>query len=207
MWRKGDVMYSFELKKISTLCLVVVGAIGLVGCSSAKPTGDPGVDRVGKYLLMSKTPELEVVIGYRHAQYKIGAPWLLLEVAMTSPTGEVATVERSEVSVETPDGKTIPLATQKEFTKAYSSLQAFIRSADVVRDPMDYWPPRKVTCPIQFFVEPGSTVSFDQVTVSDRSACQGRFLFEIPGGVQPGRYVFKIDSEKNKITIPITFEK
>ncbi len=64
-----------------------------------------------------------------------------------------------------------------------------------------------MTCPIQFFVEPGSTVSFDQVTVSDRSACQGRFLFEIPGGVQPGRYVFKIDSEKNKITIPITFEK
>jgi len=207
MWRKGDAMYSFELKKISTLCLVVAGAIGLVGCSSAKPTGDPGVDRVGKYLLMSKTPELEVVIGYRHAQNSLGAPWLLLEVAMTSPSGKTATVERSEVSVVTPDGKTIPLATQKEFTEAYSSLQAFIRAADVVRDPMDYWPPRKVTCPIQFFVDPGSTVSFDQVTVSDFRACQGRFLFEVPGGVQPGRYVLNIDSKESKISIPITFEK
>jgi hypothetical protein len=199
-------MNSVDVKKLSILGIGVVVAIGLVGCSSAKPTDDPGVDRVGKYLLMSKIPDFEVVIGYRHAQQSLGAPWLLLEVAMTSPSGEIAVVERKNVSVQTPDGATIPLATQREFNEAYGTLQSFIRSADVVRDPMDYWPPRKETCPIEFFVAPGTAVSFDQVTVSDFRACQGRFLFKIPGGVQPGRYVLNIDIKDSKLSIPITIE-
>jgi hypothetical protein len=77
----------------------------------------------------------------------------------------------------------------------------------VVRDPMDYWAPRRKSCFFQFYVEPGEGVSFDQVSVNDHLACQGRFLFQIPGGVQPGRYVLNIDQKDGEITIPITFEK
>jgi len=206
---KGDEMKAIDVMKLSVIGLVAVGAIGLVGCSSAQPTDDPGVDRVGKYILKSSTPSLEVVIGYRYAQQNLGADWLLLETAMTSPTGKtnIATVERKNVTVTTPGGEKIPLATQREFTEAYATLQSFLRAADVVRDPMDYWPPRKQSCVIQFYVEPGEGVSFDQVTVNDHLACQGRFLFQIPGGVQPGRYVLNIDQKDQGISIPITFEK
>jgi hypothetical protein len=200
-------MKAIDVMKFSIVGLVVVGAIGLVGCSSAQPTGDPGVDRVGKYLLKSQTPSLEVVIGYRFAQQKLGSDWLLLETAITSPTGAVGTVERKDVSVTTPAGEKIPLATQREFNEAYGTLQSFLNAADVVRDPMDYWAPRRKSCIIQFYVEPGEGVSFDQVSVNDQLACQGRFLFQIPGGVQPGRYVLNIDQKDGGITIPVTFEK
>lgn len=181
-------------------------AISLVGCSSAQPTDDPGVDRLGEYLLMNKGPEAEVVVGYRNAAKNLGSDWLMLEMAVTSPPGQTARIERGNVSLRTPGGATVAMATQREFNEAYASLQGFIRKADIVRDPMDYWPPRKEDCPIQFFVAPGQGVSFDEVSVNDLRACQGRFFFEIPGGVQAGRYVLTIDLEESEVRIPFTLE-
>jgi hypothetical protein len=193
---------------LRTLTLgVVVTAICSFGCSSAQPTDDPGVDRMGQYMLMSKGPEAEVVVGYRYAQQNLGAEWLLLELAITSPPGQTARILRENVSVTTPDGRVVPLATQPEFNEAYrGQLQASIRAANVVRDPMDYWPPRKQKCGIRFFVSPGEGVAFDEVTVNDFRACEGKFFFEIPGGVQAGRYVLTIDLEESEIRIPIPFE-
>jgi hypothetical protein len=203
---KGEVMISTDTTRFAACCLASVAAVALVACSSAEPTDDPGVDRMGKFLLMNKGPEAEVVVGYRYAQQNLGSEWLLLEIAMTSPPNQTARVLRNNVSIKTPGGTVVPLATQAEFGQAYRQLQAFIRAADVVRDPMDYWPPRKQTCPIQFFAAPGSGVTFDEVTVNDFRACEGRFFFEIPGGVQAGRYVLTIDLEESEIRIPIPFE-
>jgi len=194
------------LDKTPALLLIVGIGLALSGCSSAEPTDDPGVDRMGQYILMSKGPEAEVVIGYRHAQNTLGSEWLLLEAAMTSPPGQTAIVERKNISLRTPGGATIPMATQKEFGEGYASLQGFISAANVARDPMDYWPPRKQTCLLEFFVEPGRGVAYDQVTVNDFRACQGRLMFKIPGGVQAGRYVLTIDLVESEIRIPFTLE-
>jgi hypothetical protein len=194
------------LKNTSALALIVTASVLIVGCSSAEPTDDPGVDRMGQYILMSKGPEAEAVIGYRHAQNQLGSEWLMLEVAMTSPPGQTARIERKNISVRTPAGVTIPMATQNDFIQDFGSLQSFISAANVVRDPMDYWPPRKQTCPLEFFVEPGRGISYDQVTVNDFRACQGRFWFKVPGGVQAGRYVLTIELEESEIRIPFTFE-
>jgi len=185
---------------------VGLAAIALTGCSTAQPTDDPGVDRLGEYLLINKGPEAEVIVGYRYAGRNLGSDWLLLEMAVTSPPGQSATIERGKVSLKTPAGATVPLAEQRDFNQAYASLQSSLKAADVVRDPMDYWPPRKEACPIQFFVGPGDGVSFDEVTVNDFRACQGRFFFEIPGGVQTGRYVLTIDLEESEVRIPFTLE-
>ena len=202
---KGDEMNPIRLLKTAALA-VGLAAIALTGCSSAQPTADPGVDRLGRYLLMNKGPEAEVLIGYRHAERNLGTEWLMIEVAVTSPPGQSATIKRENVSVRTPAGATVPLATQREFNQAYAGLQGFLRAASVARDPMDYWPPRKEDCPIQFFVSPGGGVAFDEVTVNDFRACQGRFFFSIPGGVQPGRYVLTIDLEESEVRIPFTLE-
>jgi len=205
--RKGDAMDSFGLKKISTLGLVMVAVVGFVGCSSAKPTDDPGVDRVGKYIVKSETPDLEVVIAYRYAQQNLGSPWLLLEAATTSPPNKTATIKREEVSVTTPAGETIPLATQNDVNKAWGVVMPIVNAADVVRDPMNYWAPRAKTLLMRFYVTPGDGVSYDEFSVNNFRVCQGRFLFEIPGGVQAGRYVLNIDQTDGGISIPITFEK
>ncbi|MEE4273587.1 MAG: hypothetical protein V2I67_18070 [Thermoanaerobaculales bacterium] len=190
----------------TTLILAALASFVLMGCSSLEPTDDPGVERAGRYVLINKGPEAEVAVGYRHAQNNLGSEWLLLEAAVTSPPGQTARILREKVSVRTPAGAVVSLATQKDFNESYSSLQAFLRSADVVRDPMDYWPPRKQDCAFRFFVAPGQGVSFDEFSVNDFRACQGRLLFDVPGGVQPGRYVLSIDLEESEVEIPFTLE-
>jgi hypothetical protein len=199
-------MTSFDIRNSAAAILFAATALGLAACSSAVPTDDPGVDRMGKFILMGSGPEAEVVVGYRYAQQNLGSDWLLLEIAATSPPNQSARIERSNVSIKTPTGAVVPLATQSEFNEAYRGLQSSIRASDVVRDPMDYWPPRKQNCGIRFFVAPGAGVSFDEVSVNDFRACQGKFFFNIPGGVQPGRYVLSIDFEESEIRIPIPLE-
>ena len=199
-------MYSLDLQKISILGLLVVAFISLAGCSSAEPTDDPGVDRMGKFILMNKGTEAETVIGYRYAQQNLGAPWLLLEAAMTSPPNQTATIKRERVSLTTPAGETIPLATQKDVNEAWGVVMPIVNAADVAKDPVNYWQPRKKTLLMRFYVAPGSGISYDEFSVNDFRVCEGRFLFEIPGGVQAGRYVLTIGLEESDVIIPITFE-
>jgi len=196
-------MISMDVRKACALGFI---AFALVGCSSAQPTEDPGIDRHGRYIVMNKGPEAEVAVGYRYATNNLGSQWLLLEMAVTSPPGQTARIIRENISVTTPTGSTIPLATQSEFNEAYSSLQSALRAADVMRDPMEYWPPRKESFPMKLFVQPGQGVSFDEFSVNDFRLGQGRFLFEIPGGVQAGRYVLDIDLEESEVRIPFTLE-
>ncbi len=190
---------------VAVLAGTLVALTG-VGCSSAQPTDDPGVDRLGQYMLINNGPEAEVAIGYRHAQNNLGSDWLLLEMAATSPSGQTATFERDRISLLTPAGATIPLATQVEFGADYSKLRPFLNKADIARDPMDFWPPRKRTLPLQFFAEPGTGVVFDEISVNDFRAVQGRLMFRVPGGVQPGRYVLSIKLEESEVRIPFTLE-
>jgi hypothetical protein len=177
-----------------------------VGCSSAVPTETPGVERLGEYILRERGAEAEVVLGYRFANMSLGEEWLILELAVTSPPGQSAKVERDNIFVRTPDGVRIPAATQKAFNEAYQKMRSTVTQANVARDPMDYFPPNREPCSIQMYVAPGEGVAFDQVTVNDRRGCQGKMFFYVPGGIQPGRWVLGIDLEETDIRIPFELQ-
>lgn len=190
------------------LVSIVVGLtiVTAVACSSAVPTETPGVERLGKYVLREKAPEVEFILGYKYAASNLGDEWLLLEVALSSPVGQSATMKRENIFVRTPDGTSIPCATQKEFNEAYGSMRNKITQANVVRDPMDYWPAQRQPCPVQLFVSPTEGVAFDEVSVNEYRACQGKLFFYVPGGIQPGRWVFGVDFEESDIRIPFVLE-
>ena len=187
-----------------TLALLVSIGLALItiSCTTAVPTDTPGVDELGKYLMRQEGPEIDTVVGFRYAASSIGQDWLLLELAITSPTGATGEVKRENVWVRTPDGTKIEAAAQKLFGEAYGGLRSNIQQANVARDPMDYFPPNREACTIQFFVAPGGGVSYDTVTVNDRRACEGRLFFKVPGGVDPGRWTFGIDLEESTVRIP-----
>ena len=90
----------------------------------------------------------------------------------------------------------------KEFNQAYASLRPVISRANVDRDPLDYFPPSRMECNIQFFVTPGAGVAFEEIVVNDRRGCFGRFYINVPGGIQAGRWVFGIDQPESEIRIP-----
>jgi hypothetical protein len=193
--------------KRMTLSTVLLGAVvAAAACSSAVPTETPGVEQLGQYLMRQNGSEADVVLGYKHAAQSLGEEWLLLELAITSPSGESAKFERENIWVRTPAGVQVPAASQKAFGEAYGSMRNKIAQANVARDPMDYFPPNRQACTLDLFVAPGEGVAFDQVTVNDRRACQGKLFFYIPGGVQTGRYVLGIDLQEDEIRIPFTLE-
>ncbi len=191
-----------SLKNGTRLASTIVLLVVVMACSSAVPTETPGVERLGQYILREKVSNAEVVLGYKWADSAIGNEWLILELAMTSPKGTSAKFERENIWVRTPAGVQVPVASQKAFGEAYSSLRSQISKANVMRDPMDYFPPNRIACSIDFFVAPGEGVSYDQVSVNDRRACQGKLFFYLPGGAQSGRYILGMDLPEDEIRIP-----
>jgi hypothetical protein len=188
------------------LILIVVVAVAAtaanVACTTATPTDTPGIDELGRFILRQEGPEVDAVLGYRFAANSIGSDWLLLEVNLSSPRQQSAEIMREDVWVRTPDGTKVPLASQKLFGEDYGALRPVIDKANIQRDPMDYFPPNRRDCQVQFFVGPGDGVAFDSVSVNDRRACQGKLFFKIPGGVQPGRWTLGIDLEESQVRIP-----
>jgi hypothetical protein len=199
---KGVEMKTKASKAVVAAMVVLGLALTITGCSTATPTDTPGVDRMGEYVLKQFGPELWVVLGYRFANSQMGDEWMILELALSSPNGQTAEVTREEIYLLSPSGKRIPLPTQKQFNEAWGSLRSTIERANVNRDPLGYFPQRPEECAIQFFVTPGQGVSFDQVTLNDRRECFGRLFFDVPGGIQSGRWVLGIDLEESEIRIP-----
>ena len=95
---------------ITVLALVCV-TLTLVSCSSATPTDTPGVERMGRSVLRQYGPELWTVLGYRFATSQVSDEWMILEVALSSPGGQVAKVTRENVFLRTPNGDRLPLPT------------------------------------------------------------------------------------------------
>jgi hypothetical protein len=199
---KGAEMKLTKLTSVVTVLTLAVVTVTLTGCSSATPTDTPGVERMGRSVLRQYGPELLTVLGYRFANSQMGEEWMILEVALSSPGGQVATVHRKDVFLRSPGGNRYPLPTQKEFNEAYGSLRSTIARANIDRDPLDYFPPDREPCDMKFFVTPGTGVSFDEVVMNERRACTGRLFFSVPGGIQPGRWVFGIDLPESEIRIP-----
>ena len=204
---KGVMMKTRTPKAITLAAAILALTVSLTGCSSATPTDTPGVERLGASVLKQFGPELWTVLGYKFASSQLGDEWMILEVGLSSPNGQNARVKREEVFLRSPSGNTVPLPTQEEFNKAWGELRPVIAKANVDRDPLDYFPPSRIECAIQFFVAPGQGVSFDEVTVNDRRGCFGRFYFKVPGGIQSGRWVLGIDLEESEIRIPFDLEE
>ncbi len=112
-------------------------------------------------------------------------------------------LKREHLSIETPDGKTIPLASNQDYRAA--NLRALEQRATVVRDSINYFPPgARQACPIRFFAELGgrASLAYDQVTLSKQRACLGRVFFNIPGGIQYGQHWLNVQFENSLVRAP-----
>jgi hypothetical protein len=128
---------------------------------------------------------------------------MLLEVGMTvlDKTPDY-TLKREALSLETPDGKTIPLPTVVEHREG--DTRALQNRAKVQRDSINYFPPSASrACRIGFFADLDSpAMPFDQVELSDSRACLGRLFFKIPGGIAYGQYWLNVKFEKSVVRVP-----
>ena len=202
------------MKNTIRLLLVVAGLLLL--CAPVAPTvaqtqpiaiPKPGVPQImtleGKFVRAAYNNEGYVILGYQPANRSIGEEWMLLEIGVTLrdkvPDFKLT---RSALSIETPDGKTIPLATVPEFRAGNTS--ALQTRANVQRDSINYFPPgASRACRIGFFSDlDDRAMPFDEVELSPDRACLGRIYFHVPGGIKYGQHWLNVKFKETVVRAP-----
>ena len=157
----------------------------------------------GKFVRAAYNNEGYVILGYQLANRSIGEEWMLLEVGMTVLDRVPAyRLTREALSLETPDGKTIPLPTVAEHRQA--DTRALEQRERVQRDSINYFPPTaNRACAMTFFSDITSRVlPRDEVELSETRACLGRLYFHVPGGIKYGQHWLNVKFAKSLIRVP-----
>jgi hypothetical protein len=167
----------------------------------------PGVPQImtleGTWVRAAYNNEGYAIIGYRLANLSVGEEWMMIEFGTTVRGGVPAyTMTRETLSLDTPDGKTIPLATNIDVRNA--NLRSLQMREKVQRDSINYFPPEASdACRIGFFAELDSrAMAYDQVELSSRRGCVGRLYFKVPGGIAYGQHWLNVKFEKSVVRVP-----
>ena len=167
----------------------------------------PGVPQImtmeGKFVRAAYNNEGYVILGYQVSNRSIGEKWMLLEVGMTVMDGVPDyTLTRAALSLETPDGKTIPLPAISEYREA--ETRAMQARTKVQSDSINYFPPSASRgCAISFFPDlTMRAMPYDQVELSNTRACLGRLYFPVPGGITYGQHWLNVKFEKSLVRVP-----
>lgn len=197
--------------KMTMLCALVALAAMSSGALAQeqmkKP--DPLVPEIftikGEFVRIAYNNEGYASLGYRTANQSAGEEWMLLEIGVTLRDGvDEQRLKREDLSVSTPDNKMVQLATQKEFSEA--NLRALNQRASVVRDSINYFPPKATKpCRIAFFAQiggKGPNLAYDSTSINSRNACLGRVFFKVPGGIKYGQHFLNVQFEKNILRVP-----
>ncbi|HQZ15533.1 MAG TPA: hypothetical protein PLD86_01560 [Vicinamibacteria bacterium] len=204
------------MKYTKALSVVLVGVAALWSAAPAeaqKPTPpvvaipQSGVPQImtleGKFVRAAYNNEGYVILGYQPANRSVGEEWLLVEVGITVRDGVKAyELTRGAISLDTPDGKTLPLPTVPEFREG--KTQALQNRAKVQRDSINYFPPSATqACRLGFFSDLSDrAMPWDQVELSDKRACLGRLYFKVPGGIKLGQHWLNVKFRDSLIRVP-----
>jgi hypothetical protein len=168
---------------------------------------EPGVPQImtmeGRYVRVAYNNEGYAILGYKLANLSVGEEWMLLEAgfALREHVPDYV-LKRDAVSLELPDGKTIPLASNQEYVKA--NLSSIQMREKVQRDPINYFPNNAYTaCRVGFFAEIDQrAMAWEDVELTDNRACLGRLFFQVPGGITYGQHWLNVKFAKSTIRVP-----
>ncbi len=185
----------------------IVSADEVEGMKTPEPAVAEAFTIEGEFVRIAYNNVGFVSLGYRLANSSVAEEWMLLEVGLTlRGKTKAQTLNRSAFGVQTPDGATVALASQKQFMEA--DLRSLDRRADVTRDSINYFPPgAKYGCTLNFFADttqPGRGISYDQVSLDPQRACAGRLYFHFPEGIQTGQYYLNVMFEGAPVQVPFT---
>jgi hypothetical protein len=199
------------LARAAAAGLLCVGLAVAAGAAIQEPPKvkipEPGVPQImtmeGRFVRAAYNNEGYAILGYRVANLSVGEPWMLLDIGVSLRDGVPDYVmQRDALSLETPDGKTIPLPTVPEFRQANTG--ALQSRAKAQHDSINYFPPNaRNPCRIGFFSDLDSGArAWDKVEFTDTQACAGRIYFQVPGGIQYGQHWLNVKFANSLVRVP-----
>ena len=200
---------SLIFKVLASMVVVALsgfGGLAIAGDETAAQAGEKtGV--VGTFVRVAENDEGWVVLGYTTANSSVKEKWMLLDIGLTLQNGvKDQKITRDQIKLVTPDDQVISMATQEEYMSGHATLDPMNERANIESQSINYFPVgRTRPCRIGFFGNMEQRVgnlSFDEVTVDDRSACIGRIYFQVPEGIQLGNYNFDVQFAGSIVRVP-----
>jgi hypothetical protein len=197
-----------SLKLVGVILAAALAADGSAQTPAPKvKIPDPGVPQImtleGRFVRAAYNNEGYGILGYRLANMSVGQPWILLEVGLTVRDGVPRyELTRDALSLETPDGKTIPLPSNTQFMEA--NLTGLQTQAGMIRDSINYFPPGATrACRIGFFADATTrALAYDQVELTPDRGCVGRLYFPIEGGIAHGQHWLNVKFQNSVVRVP-----
>jgi hypothetical protein len=198
-----------------TTRLTMVAAGLLVACAATAAAQEPpkvqipqpGVPQImtmeGRYVRAAYNNEGYAILGYKLANLSVGEEWMLIEFGAALRDGRPDyKLTRDAISLELPDGKTIPLATNQEYVAA--NLSALEARERVQRDSINYFPNNAhQACRIGFFADIDQrAMAWGDVEMNDQRACLGRLFFKVPGGIAYGQHWLNVKFANSLVRVP-----
>jgi hypothetical protein len=197
---------------ISLISLAPAGGAVLLHAQAQQPTvqmPQPGVPEImtleGKFVRVAYNNEGYAIVGYQLANRSIGEPWMLLEFGTTIREGvKDYRLKRDAISLETPDGKTIPLPSIEEYRNASSAVEPLQAREQVQRDSINYFPPSVFqACRLGFFSDlEDRAMPWDDVDLDSDRGCLGRLYFPVPGGIKYGQHWLNVKFAQSVVRVP-----
>lgn len=172
-----------------------------LGCSTGVSNQTPEVTQRGAYLVWYQGPEIRAELDYRWANGHLGDEWLILKLSLS---GTGCSVDRTDISVRTPDGHTLPLLDQQEFRRVYGQLWVGLDRSYAWEPPSGRFAGSRELCGQWYLVPPGQLLASPTLFLASTRVCTGPLVFQVPIGVQPGPWVLMIDLEERDARIPFT---
>jgi len=163
------------------------------------------VKKVGRAAVEYWDADIHVVAAYYYSQRNHESRWLLVETAVS--TTRNMTIDRRNITLVTPAGRAVALATQVRFAKDINRVQALLQNASVTRhDLLSYFSQRSGQEEMRLFALPGDIVLTNFVTDVHHVAV-GDLFFESPTGAwEAGLHSLVIERDGVRASLPIDLE-
>jgi hypothetical protein len=190
--------------------LLVVAAALAIGCGSSGSTPstrtEPVLDEPGQFISRHRGPFLECLVDFQFAAKSLGGEWMILHVSVAGTQSASEEVRSDEIFLRLPSGTRIPLPTYSQFADSWGEVQAASRRASIAASPLGFTRGDRNWCHLAFHPKPGTEAALKSVFVNHRKFCSGLLYFQIPGGIQPGRYAFIVNLEETEAVVPFTLK-
>ena len=185
------------------LAVAALSGIGVAGIRADLES--PNVKKMGRTVSRYKDDVLQIVIGYKHAQYHLESRWILLETCISATRGPAVEIFREDVALIAPDGTRMPMPSQRRMAEGIPDLRRMLLQARVMRDPLaGYFPGCFREERLGFFAVPGEAIVFDQVTVDRDTLAWGDLFFESPKGrFEAGIYTLVVENKFAHVRLPL----
>lgn len=160
----------------------------------------------GRAAVEYRDPDIHVVAAYYYSQRNHDSRWLMIEAAVS--TTDSAVLERSDITLRTPQGREIPLATQRRVGDDVGRIRALLQNASTQgHDVSAYFVQRDRIETMNLFTLPFGEVVHDSFVTDRHRVAAGRLFFESPTGAwEDGTYALVVRHENGIAELPIVLD-